>query len=120
MVTRPFLGALKAAIAPGFSLITGQWYTRKVEGSLSPWRYFFLIFGAKACFWGVVMLALLPYSHQNAIWLRKVERQVAAHRVFDNVSGNQGTSYQPYQILEAFKDPTTWCLLLYTLCTPSA
>lgn len=86
MVTRFFLGALEAAIAPGFSLITA--------------------------FWGTVMLILLPDRPQNALWLRKAERLVAVHRVPDKSSRNGG--YEAYQVMEAFKEPITWCLSLYS------
>lgn len=35
MVTRFFLGVTEAAISPGFSLITGMWYTRSEQ----PFRH---------------------------------------------------------------------------------
>lgn len=146
MVTRFFLGAFEAAIAPGFSLITGKWYTRKeqplryglwfagsavaslfgglaaygighIDGALAPWQYLFLIFGGVTAFWGTVMLFLLPDSTNNALWLRKAQRQVAAQRVLEssqNVLGGRGGGYKPYQVVEAFKDPVTWCLSLYS------
>ncbi|KAL5002005.1 major facilitator superfamily domain-containing protein [Aspergillus recurvatus] len=143
MVTRFFLGAFEAAIAPGFSLITGKWYTRKeqplryglwfagsavaslfgglaaygighIEGPLVPWQYLILIFGGITAFWGAVMLALLPDSTKNALWLRKTERHIAAHRVLEPSQKVRGGGYKPYQVVEAFKDPTTWCLSLYS------
>ncbi|KAL3476568.1 major facilitator superfamily domain-containing protein [Aspergillus californicus] len=144
MTARFILGALEAAIAPGFSLVTAKWYTRNeqplrygiwfsgsalaslfggiaayaighIHGALSAWQYLFLIFGAVTCLWGVTMLVLLPDSHESAVWLRKPERRIAAHRVTmtHNVASTP-TGYKPYQVLEAFKDPTTWFLSLYT------
>ncbi|KAI3066890.1 hypothetical protein CBS147353_7884 [Aspergillus niger] len=144
MVTRFFLGALEASIAPGFSLITGKWYTREeqplryglwfagsavaslfggliaygighLNGALAHWQYLFLIFGAITVFWGTVMLVLLPDSTNNALWLRKVERHIAAHRVLEpSQEARGGGGYKPYQVVEAFKDPVTWCLSLYS------
>ncbi|KAJ0415188.1 major facilitator superfamily domain-containing protein [Aspergillus carlsbadensis] len=146
MVTRFILGALEAAIAPGFSLVTAKWYTRKeqplrygiwfsgsalaslfggvasygighIHGSLSEWQYLFIIFGAVTCLCGIMMLVLLPDSHDSVLWLRKPEQRIAAHRVTmtQNASGPE-PGYQPYQVLEAFRDPTTWFLALYTFC----
>ncbi|GAB1192541.1 hypothetical protein APSETT444_001733 [Aspergillus pseudonomiae] len=143
MVTRFFLGALEASIAPGFSLITGKWYTRKeqplryglwfagsavaslfgglaaygighLKGALAAWQYLFLIFGGITAFWGTVMVVLLPDSTNNALWLRKAQRQVAAYRVLEPAQEARGGGYKPYQVVEAFKDPVTWCLSLYS------
>lgn len=143
MVTRFFLGACEAAIAPGFALITGKWYTREeqplryglwfagsavaslfgglaaygighIDGALVPWQYLFLIFGGVTAFWGIVMMVFLPDSTNNALWLRRAQRQVAAHRVLEPSQNVPGGSYKPYQVVEAFKDPVTWCLSLYS------
>ncbi|KAL3450814.1 major facilitator superfamily domain-containing protein [Aspergillus insuetus] len=145
MTTRFILGALEAAIAPGFSLVTAKWYTRKeqplrygiwfsgsalaslfggvasygighIHGSLSEWQYLFIIFGAVTCFCGVVMLVLLPDSYESALWLSNPERRIAAHRVSMTNTTTPSPGYQAYQVLEAFKDPTTWFLCLYTFC----
>ncbi|KAL4737311.1 major facilitator superfamily domain-containing protein [Aspergillus similis] len=144
MVTRFFLGAFEAAIAPGFSLLTGKWYTRKeqplrygiwfagsslaslfggvaaygighIDGALVPWQYLFLIFGGITAFWGTVTLILFPDSPQNTLWLRKAQRRIAVHRVLDMSSRKVlGGGYKAYQVIEAFKDPMTWCLSLYS------
>lgn len=89
MITRFLLGAFEAADAPGFSLVTGMWYTRReqpfryrlwflgngmtsmlggllayaighIDSGLAAWRYLFLIFGAVTALWGCVMFFLLP------------------------------------------------------------
>lgn len=145
MVARFFLGVTEAAVAPGFSLITGMWYQRKEQplrhgiwfcgnsiasiiggvasygighlgGALAPWRYLFLIFGAVTAFWGVVMLILLPDNPSNAFWLTKHEKSVAVHRVLDNQTGIINDEYKIHQVVEALKDPKTWLLLLYIFC----
>ncbi|KAB5530270.1 major facilitator superfamily domain-containing protein [Coniochaeta sp. 2T2.1] len=143
MAVRFFLGAFEAAIAPGFSLVMGTWYTRReqplryglwfcgapfatllggvisygighIEGSLASWKLLFLIFGAVTAAWGLVALIFLPDSPANAFWLSKSQRKIAAHRVLVDSQGNAQGSYQRYQVVEAFKDPATWFLMLYT------
>lgn len=146
MTVRFFLGAFEASIAPGFSLITGVWYTRQeqpvryglwycgagfatlfgglasygighIRASLPAWRYLFLIFGAVTATWGFVMLFMLPDTPARAIWLTKGERQISEHRVLAETRG-QGLSGPPkwYQALEALRDPAVWFLSLYTFC----
>ncbi|KAL3484517.1 major facilitator superfamily domain-containing protein [Aspergillus germanicus] len=146
MTTRFILGALEAAIAPGFSLVTAKWYTRQeqplrygiwfsgsavaslfggvasygighIHGALSAWQNLFLIFGAVTCLCGIMMLVLLPDSHESALWLRRPERRTAAHRVtMTQIAQATAPGYQAYQVLEALRDPTTWFLCLYTFC----
>ncbi|EER25920.1 hypothetical protein D8B26_008244 [Coccidioides posadasii str. Silveira] len=145
MVVRFMLGVTESAVAPGFSLITGMWYTRReqplrhgiwftgsccaslfggvlayaighITGALSPWRYLFIIFGAVTALWGVVLLVFLPDRQSNAIWLNARERKVAVRRVMENKQGIKQGKYQIYQVVEAFKDPINWCLFLYCFC----
>ncbi|EEP82848.1 predicted protein [Uncinocarpus reesii 1704] len=145
MVARFMLGVTESAVAPGFSLITGMWYTRReqplrhgiwfagscvtslfggllayaighISGPLSPWRYLYFIFGAVTALWGVVLLVFLPDSQSNAIWLTAREKKVALCRVLENKQGIKGGKYKLYQAIEAFKDPINWCLILYCFC----
>lgn len=145
MVSRFFLGMMEAAVAPGFSLITGMWYKRpeqplrhglwyagnsiasivggvaaygvgNLHGSLAPWRYLFLIFGAVTAFWGIVLLLLLPDAPTSAIWLSRAERDIAILRVADNHTGVKNSKFKSAQVLEALKDPQNYCLTLYVFC----
>lgn len=145
MATRFFLGAFEAAVAPGFSLVTGMWYTRQeqplrygmwfcgnalanlfgglvayeighIQGGLAAWRYLFLILGAVTGAWGIVMLLLVPDKQESTFWLRPRERQVSVHRLLEDKQGSSKGKYKMYQAVEAFRDPITWFLLLYTFC----
>lgn len=143
MITRFVLGAFEAAVAPGFSLVTGMWYTRReqpfryglwflgngmasllggllayaighIDSGFAAWRYLFLIFGAVTAVWGCVMLLLLPDTPSSALWLSSTEREMAVHRlVADGQAGVKGT-FRVSQVIEALRDPTTWFLSLYT------
>lgn len=145
VITRFFLGALEASIAPGFSLITGMWYTRRqqplryglwfaggsiaslfggllsygighIDSGLAAWQYLFLIFGAVTALWGVIMLVFLPDTPSNAFWLTTDEKSTAIHNIMaDGQAGVKG-SYKMSQVVEALRDPVTWFLSLYSFC----
>ncbi|KAM5522752.1 major facilitator superfamily transporter [Fusarium oxysporum f. sp. phaseoli] len=132
MITRFFLGAFEAALAPGFSLVMGMWYTRReqplrygliayaighLEGDLPTWRYLFIILGAVTAAWGIFMLVLLPDSPSDAIWLSSAQRETAVYRIQADTQGSSKGSFKMYQALEALQDPVTWFLCLYTFCT---
>ncbi|CAG8143216.1 unnamed protein product [Penicillium salamii] len=146
MITRFFLGAFEASIAPGFSLITGMWYTRRQQplryglwfaggsmatlfggllsygighidgGSVAAWQYLFLIFGAVTAVWGIVMLIFLPDTPAKTFWLTSDERSTTLHNVMADGQAGTKSSYKFSQVLEAFRDPVTWCLSLYSFC----
>ncbi|EMT72223.1 hypothetical protein FOC4_g10000416 [Fusarium odoratissimum] len=146
MITRFFLGAFEAALAPGFSLVMGMWYTRReqplryglwfcggpvatlfggliayaighLEGDLPTWRYLFIILVAVTTAWGIFMLVLLPDSPSDAIWLSSAQRETAAYRIQADTQGSSKGSFKMHQALEALQDPVTWFLCLYTFCT---
>lgn len=145
MITRFFLGAFEASIAPGFSLITGMWYTRReqpfryglwftgggvatlfgglasygvghIDGDLAAWRYLFLIFGAVTALWGIIMLVLLPDTPPKTFWLNHTQRELAVQRILADGQGGIKSSYKWSQVVEALRDPTTWFLSLYSFC----
>lgn len=144
MITRFFLGAFEASIAPGFSLITGMWYTRRQQplryglwfaggslatlfggllsyaighidgGSMHAWRYLFLIFGAVTAVWGIIMLIFLPDTPAKTFWLTSDERSTTLHNVMADGQAGAKSPYKFSQVVEAFRDPVTWCLSLYS------
>ena len=142
MAVRFFLGMTEAGVAPGFSLVTGMWYTRSeqplrhglwfggnslasvfggvaaygvghIKGSISPWQYLFIIFGAATFLVGIVKMVVMPDHPSTAIWLNKRERQVAIQRVMENQTGIKNDTFKKSQLVEAVKDPKTWLITLY-------
>ncbi|OJJ00719.1 hypothetical protein ASPVEDRAFT_40254 [Aspergillus versicolor CBS 583.65] len=121
MTARFFLGVGEAAVAPGFSLIVGMFYTRKEQplrqslwyfgnclGALlggligygighinapgvNRWQLLFLILGAITSAFGIVVFALLPDSPAHAIFLTKAERTIALRRTLENKTGVMDT-----------------------------
>ena len=146
MVTRFFLGAGEAAIAPGFGLITSMFYTRKEQplrqgawwmgnsianifggliaygvgklptSGVEHWQLLFLILGAVTAGYGIVLFLFLPDSPAKAVFLKERDRQVAVNRTLENKTGFMDTeTFITKQIWDAFADPQTWLLFLYTV-----
>jgi tetrahydromethanopterin S-methyltransferase subunit F len=117
MTVRFFLGVGEAALAPGFALITGMFYTRKEQplrqgawfignaianmfgglvaygvgnittSSMEKWRLLFIILGSVTAGYAFVLLWLLPDSPSKAIFLNEHDRQVAVQRTLTNKTG---------------------------------
>ncbi|KFY30938.1 hypothetical protein V493_01536 [Pseudogymnoascus sp. VKM F-4281 (FW-2241)] len=117
MAQRFFLGVAEAAIAPGFSLITGMFYLRKEQPirqagwfigncvalilgglvaygvllipnpAIPHWKLLFLIEGAITVAYGVFMFFALPDSVSTAWFLNPEERLIALARTLKNKTG---------------------------------
>ncbi|QMW36816.1 hypothetical protein G4B11_000052 [Aspergillus flavus] len=143
MVLRTFLGVFESAISPGFSLITGMWYTPpehvsrhtfwfagnasfSIIGSLiaygiahyqdhfSQWKMLFLIFGLITVAWSVVLWFYLPDSPSNAHFLSSSEREFASLRPKKFQRTTQTRKWDRDQFIESFMDPKTWWLLIFS------
>ncbi|KAL5363352.1 major facilitator superfamily domain-containing protein [Aspergillus floccosus] len=117
MAARFFLGVGEAAIAPGFSLITGMFYKREEQparqaawflgncistivggvvaygiGSVkdtavNSWQLLFIVLGTITAGMSFWLVFLLPDSPKNAIFLTKHERAIAIQRTLKNKTG---------------------------------
>ncbi|KAJ5085197.1 major facilitator superfamily domain-containing protein [Penicillium argentinense] len=143
MVLRTLLGAFESAISPGFSLITGMWYTPhehvsrhsfwfagnasasiigamiaygilKYEGSLAKWKTLFLIFGLISIAWSIVMFFYLPDSPAKAKFLTTSEREFASLRPKKFQKTTQTRKWDFVQFIEAMKDVKTWWFFFFS------
>ncbi|OBT75783.1 hypothetical protein VF21_05577 [Pseudogymnoascus sp. 05NY08] len=117
MAQRFFLGVAEAAITPGFSLVTGMFYTRKEQPlrqgawfignclalilgglitygvknipnpPLPHWKLLYLFVGAATCAYGVFMIFVLPDSVMTAWFLNHEDRTIALARTLKNKTG---------------------------------
>ncbi|KAJ5101272.1 hypothetical protein NUU61_003494, partial [Penicillium alfredii] len=117
VTVRFFLGVGEAAIAPGFTLITGMFYKREEQPlrqsawffgnclavlfggliafaighidttKLPHWQLLFLIFGAITSAYGVFLFFVLPDSPTKAVFLKPNERAIAVQRTLKNKTG---------------------------------
>ena len=143
MVTRFFLGVTEASVAPGFSILTSMFYTRREQPlrhglwfagnacasiiggvaswaiggmgiDMPRWKVMFLIFGGITVVWGIVMAVVIPDSLANPWWLNAKEREIAIARTVENRTGTLKRGKVDYkQVIEALKDPQAWFLCLY-------
>lgn len=132
---RFLLGMTEATISPGFVAVTGIWWTRQEQagrsalwisflgvgsfvgvlvaygighittGSLSTWKYIFLILGAVTMLWGVVFTLCVPDGPASVKWLSEEEKVVAVQRIVDNRTGTKSRRFDKAQIWEAVMDP---------------
>ncbi|KAH7051125.1 major facilitator superfamily domain-containing protein [Macrophomina phaseolina] len=141
-VNRFLLGALEAAVNPGFVLMMGMWYTSAEQplrleayyctngiatmfggligyavghinsGALARWQYIFIIFGACSIVWGIVSLVVLPDLPSTAKFLTERERAVAVERVAANRQGVKNARFKRAQAVQFARDPKTWMLFV--------
>ncbi|KAI9733141.1 MAG: hypothetical protein M1834_003688 [Cirrosporium novae-zelandiae] len=138
---RFFLGIFEATISPGFVAITAIWWTRNeqaaragywvammgafgmigglltfgighITGSLSPWRYIYIILGSITFVWGFVFLWRVPDNPATAKWLTEDEKVMAVQRVIDNKTGTKTRTFSKAQMIEAITDPKIIMLML--------
>ena len=87
-----------------------------ISSHLASWRLLFLILGGITTAYSVVLFLILPDTPAKAKFLTGAEKKIALHRVLENRTGIMDESqYKGYQVIEAFKDPQAWLLVLYTL-----
>lgn len=144
MAVRFMLGATEASISPGFSLITGMWYTRSeqpfrhgiwffgnslavtfgsllaygiahIQTELSAWKWLFIIFGILTFTWGIVLVFFLPNTPSTARWLTPAQREQAVDRIRSNQTGMKSNQFKWDQAIEALTDIKVWLLVLYQL-----
>ncbi|PLB33357.1 permease of the major facilitator superfamily [Aspergillus candidus] len=142
MVLRTLLGVFESAISPGFSMITGMWYTppehvsrhsfwftgniiASVIGSMiaygilyyagdfPQWKMLFLIFGLITIAWSVLLWFYLPDSPSTAHFLTPTERKLASLRPKKFQRTTQTKKWDRAQFKEALIDPKTWWLVLF-------
>ncbi|KAF2704112.1 MFS general substrate transporter [Pleomassaria siparia CBS 279.74] len=127
---RTFLGTLEASINPGTMIIFSMWYKRSehplrmgiwigsagigyvlagiasfgighIGGSLSSWKYMFLIWEAITTSWGVVIYLVLPDSPLKAGFLSAEERRGVIHRIRENETSMENKQFKKAQYLNA-------------------
>ncbi|RFU27511.1 hypothetical protein B7463_g8822, partial [Scytalidium lignicola] len=146
MTVRFFLGIGEAAIAPGFAMLTGMFYTRKeqplrqaawflgnaianviggvvaygigkisISSGLEHWKLLFIILGSVTSAYSLILIAFLPDSPLNALFLTRKERMIAVQRTLSNKVGvmDEGR-FLWNQAWLALRDPQTLFLVLYT------
>ncbi|KAH7244925.1 major facilitator superfamily domain-containing protein [Fusarium solani] len=140
-VIRFLLGAFEASILPCLILVNSTWYRReeqplrtafwantfagvfggilsyaigRINGSLSTWKYIFIIYGAFTLVVGIAVFFLLPNSPAQAWFLNDELKSVAVLRLASNQTATEASTKLRWgQIGEALKDTKYWCLAIF-------
>ncbi|CEI63680.1 hypothetical protein FVEN_g6801 [Fusarium venenatum] len=140
---RFLLGVFEAAVLPCMMIINSMWYLRneqplrtafwnntfagvfggilsyaigKIDGTLSTWKYIFLIYGACTVFLGVLVFFALPDTPSQAWFFTAEEKKLAIIRLAPNQTGVESNKgFKTYQILECLRDPKCYCIWLGAL-----
>lgn len=134
---RFFLGLIESGVSPMFMLVVGGWYKKDeqafrmgawycctgyvsivsplvnygighIKGSLSPWRYMYLIGGAVTLLWSIVIYFFLPPDPIRAKGFTERERYIAVARMKTNNSGVRNTHFKVAHVWDALKDLRFW------------
>ena len=88
-----------------------------IGGPVAAWRWLFVIFGLVTFVWGIVLLSFLPDAPSTARFLPAADKEYAAQRSQQHTRSFKTTTWRKEQFLEAIKDPKTWFLFVYTVCS---
>ncbi|KAI1861478.1 hypothetical protein JX265_009445 [Neoarthrinium moseri] len=131
---RFFLGMLESGVSPAWiwykkqeqAFRMGAWYCATgyvsiispvinyglghITGSLSPWRYMYLVAGLITIAWSFVILFLMPPEPVRAKRFSDRERYIAVARMRSNNSGIRNTHFKRQQLLELVSDAKFWLI----------
>lgn len=137
LAQRFFLGALESGVSPGWMLVVGGWYKKQeqafrmgiwysmtgyvsivsplinyglghITGSLSPWRYMYIVAGCVTILWSFVILFFMPPDPIRAKGFSDRERYIAVARMRVNNSGVRNTHFKLEQLWEMLGDLRFW------------
>ncbi|KIW92743.1 uncharacterized protein Z519_06591 [Cladophialophora bantiana CBS 173.52] len=136
---RFFLGFLEAGVSPIFMLIIGQFYKKDeqalmmgvwysassfisfvgfpinwglghIKGSLSPWRYMYIVGGILTTLWAFVILFFMPPDPIRAKGLTERQRYIALARLRINNAGVRNLHFKKQQLFELLRDEKFWLI----------
>lgn len=79
-----------------------------INGSLSPWRYMFLVGGVLTILWAVIILLYLPPDPIRAKGFNERERYIAVARLRVNNAGVRNTHFKAAHARELLVDEKFW------------
>ncbi|KAL4883895.1 major facilitator superfamily domain-containing protein [Aspergillus karnatakaensis] len=145
LTARFFLGVTEAAVAPGFSLITGMFYKTKeqpsrmalwflgnavanvvsgliaygigrIDSPIARWKLLFIILGVVTIAYGIFLIFVLPDSPSRAWFLTPEEKKIALHRTLQNKTGVLDEGkFRVSQMIDGLTDPQAWLLVGYSI-----
>ncbi|KAH8696466.1 MFS transporter [Talaromyces proteolyticus] len=143
---RFFLGLLESGVSPMFMMVVGQFYKKDeqalrmgvwfsatgyisivsplinyslghITGSLSPWRYMYIVAGIITILWSAVILFFMPPDPIHGYNLNERERYIAVVRLRTNNSGVRNKHFKKEQLYELLIDLKFWLVFCITFLT---
>ncbi|KAH8680802.1 major facilitator superfamily domain-containing protein [Xylariales sp. PMI_506] len=142
MAVRFLLGVFESCVQPSFIILTGMWYTKKEQTTLTSlwycmtgvqlmiggiiawgvshfeghpiksWQLLFLVLGLTTCCWAVFIGWWLPDSPMKAKCFNEDQKRLMIERVRANETGIQNKIWKRYQVVETVTDPVVWCYVM--------
>ncbi|KPI38171.1 putative transporter [Cyphellophora attinorum] len=143
LATRFFLGACEGVAAPGFVVITSNYYKRSehpirvavwqgtngfaqiiggilmyVIGqsddlALASWRVIFIVAGCGTIGAGALFIAFMPRDPSVARFLNEEERRIAVQRLANDRATRDRSQFSADQVKEALLDLQTWFYFVF-------
>ncbi|THC94331.1 hypothetical protein EYZ11_006207 [Aspergillus tanneri] len=104
------------SIASAFSGLLAFGVFRIKSGSLTPWRYLFLIEGAGTIVFAIFAIWYLPRSASEASFLTPSEKALAYERMQLDSSSVVNEKLNIREAFTIFKHPTSWMILGIQVC----
>lgn len=147
LAARFFLGFCEGVAAPGFVVITSNFYKRSehpirvavwqgtngfaqiiggvlmyVIGqsdslALASWRVIFIVCGAGTVGAGLLFTFLMPRDPSAARFLNDAERRIAIERLANDRATRDRSQFDSAQVREALVDPQTWFFFVFAFLT---
>lgn len=87
-----------------------------IQGSLSPWRYMYLVAGAITILWAFVILFFMPPDPVRAKGFNDREKYIAVARMRENNAGVRNTHFKIEQLYELLRDVKFWLVFVMAFC----
>jgi predicted MFS family arabinose efflux permease len=88
-----------------------------ITGSLSPWRYMYIVAGIITILWSAVILFFMPPDPIHGHNLNERERYIAVARLRTNNSGVRNKHFKKEQFYELLIDLEFWLVFCITFLT---
>jgi MFS family permease len=146
ITVRTLLGVFESACQPAFVVLSSMWYRREEQaarvtywymmngaqhivggllaycftlinaGPLKGWQWLFLTYSIASFIFGVFVGLYMPDSPMRAKCFSEEDKRLMVERVRGNQTGIQNKAFKREQVLEALKDPQTWCYAGIQFC----
>lgn len=147
VVVRTLLGFFECCCQPVFIMMSAMWYKREEQAlivalwymmnggqqivggvlaycftlidnaKLRNWEILFLVYGALTVVWGAFVLYWTPDSPMKAHCFTEEEKRLMVERVRANQTGLQNKKWKKEHLMEALKDPQTYCYFFIQFLT---